>query len=208
MAIDGRRGETPAPAGHGDDGALYTRAVAGDRSAVEALVTRYNDDLTRYVKAKTTATALADDAVAEAWLRFFRHLREAADNPDRALDKPDSIRFWLYRTALNTLRDQFRSSTRQVDLADRATGEAVAMGRTAHHPDELAALEDDERRSMVRDAFAKLGDGCRELLALLTVDPPLPYSEIAELVDRPVGSLGPTRQRCLKELRLKLGVVQ
>lgn len=191
-----------------DDGALYTRAVEGERDAVELLVRRYNDDLTRYVMAKTRATALAEDAVAEAWLRFFRHLAEVAEDPTRALAKPESIRFWLYRTAFNSLRDQFRASSRQSDLADRVTGEAVATGRTAYRPDELAAIEGEERRSAVRKALARLGDGCRELLTLLTVDPPLPYSEVAELVGRPVGSLGPTRQRCLKELRRHLGAIQ
>jgi RNA polymerase sigma factor (sigma-70 family) len=120
--------------------------------------------------------------------------------------KPESVRFWLYRTALNALNDQFRSSSRQSNLADRATSEARVRGETSYQPDELAAIEGEERRSMLRDAFGRLSDRCRELLTLMATDPPLSYHEMAEILGRPIGSLGPTRQRCLKELRRELGV--
>jgi RNA polymerase sigma factor (sigma-70 family) len=189
------------------DGDLYKLAVAGDRDAVEALVTRYQDHLLLAMRAKTTVGPAAEDAVAEAWLRFFRHLRDASARPERALTKPESIRFWLYRTAYNALNDQFRSSSRQSDLAERATVEARAQGRTAYQPDELSALEGIERRSVLRDAFSRLSDGCRELLALLVSDPPLSYADVAELIGRPVGSIGPTRQRCLASLRQQMGAV-
>jgi RNA polymerase sigma factor (sigma-70 family) len=170
------------------------------------LVGRYHADLVLYLKAKTNAHVVAEDAAAEAWLRFFRHIAEVAEDPERAINKPESFRFWLYRIALNAMRSQFRSSTRQSELADRATSEAQARGMTAFEPDELAALEDAERRSAVRAAFTKLGDACRELLTLMAADPPLSYKEIAELTDRPIGSLGPTRKRCLDDLRHHMGV--
>lgn len=189
------------------DGELYKLAVSGDRDAVQALVARHHGDLVLYIKAKTNAHAIAEDAVADAWFRFFRHLKEAAEDPSRALDKPESVRFWLYRTALNSMRDHFRSASRQSDLSDRATSEAQARGMTAYEPDELADLENEERRSALRLAFTKLNETCRELLTLMSADPPLSYKEVAEVLDRPVGSLGPTRQRCLDDLRQHLGAV-
>lgn len=197
----------PRLGGDESDGELYKLAVSGDRDAVEALVERYHGDLVVYVRSKTNVASAAEDAVAEAWLRFFRHLKDAGDDPARALAKPESIRFWLYRTALNALNDQFRSSGRQATLADRATSEARALGRTSYQPDELADLEGEERRSALRAAFRQLGERCRELLALLTSDPPPSYAEISELLGIPVGSIGPTRQRCLASLRQHLGAV-
>lgn len=193
------------PSGSEGDGELYKLALSGDREAARELVDRHHGGLVLYIKSKTTAHAVAEDAVAEAWLRFFRHLKDAAEQPSRALHKPESIRFWLYRTALNAMRDQFRVSSRQADLADRATSEAAAQGMTVYQPDELAGLESDERRSALRAAFSRLGERCRELLTLMSVDPPLSYREIAEIVDRPVGALGPTRKRCLAELRQLMG---
>lgn len=195
------------PDGSEGDGELYKLAVSGNRGAVERLVERHHGDLVLYIKAKTNAHAVAEDAVAETWLRFFRHLKETADNPTRALDKPESVRFWLYRTALNAMRDQFRTSSRQHDLSDRATVEARARGTTAFEPDELANIESEERRTALRAAFARLGETCRELLSLMSADPPMSYREIAEVLDRPIGSLGPTRQRCLAELRGHLGAM-
>lgn len=193
------------PSGLESDGELYKLAISGDRAAAQELVSRYHADLVLYIKAKTNAHAVAEDAASEAWLRFFRHINEVADDPTRALNKPESFRFWLYRIALNAMRSQFRSSSRQSVLSDRATTEAQARGMTSYQPDELAALEGDERRSALRDAFTRLGDSCRELLTLMSADPPLSYQQIGEMIDRPVGSLGPTRKRCLDELRQHLG---
>ncbi len=187
------------------DGELYKLAVSGDRGAVQELVERHHGDLLLYVRAKTSVHGVVEDAVAEAWLQLFRHLRRAAEDPSKALKKPESVRFWLYRTAVNAMNDQFRTSSRQSDLADRVTVEARARGETAFEPDELEGLHGQERRSALREAFGRLSESCRELLALLTADPPLSYAEIAELVGRPVGSLGPTRQRCLEALRRQMG---
>jgi len=50
-------------------------------------------------------------------------------------------------------------------------------------------------------AFAELPPACRRLLLLLLHDPPLPYAEIGEKMGRPVGSIGPSRARCLDKLR-------
>lgn len=200
-------GQMASPNGSETDGELYKLAVSGDRAATQVLVGRYHADLVLYIKAKTNAHAVAEDAAAEAWLRFFRHVNEVAEDPSRALNKPESFRFWLYRIALNAMRTQFRSASRQAELSGRATSEAQARGMTSFQPDELAALENEERRSAIRDAFTKLGEACRELLTLMSSDPPLSYKEIAELTGRPIGSLGPTRKRCLDDLRQHLGAM-
>jgi DNA-directed RNA polymerase specialized sigma24 family protein len=42
---------------------------------------------------------------------------------------------------------------------------------------------------------------CQGLIALLTEDPPLSYAEISARLGIPVGSIGPTRRRCLDKLR-------
>ena len=50
-------------------------------------------------------------------------------------------------------------------------------------------------------AFSTLTERCRSLLRVLMADPPPSYEEVSEAFDMPVGSIGPTRQRCLKSLR-------
>jgi DNA-directed RNA polymerase specialized sigma24 family protein len=58
-----------------------------------------------------------------------------------------------------------------------------------------------EQQSQVRAAIECLGEPCRELLTLLFYADPRPaYSEIAQSLTLPEGSIGPTRSRCLEKL--------
>lgn len=183
------------------DAELYGLAVAGDRGAVRAIAERYHGDLVRHAAAKTNKRAVADDAVANAWLRFFQHLKHAAADPTRAMEKPDSLRYWLLTAVRHALLEIYRSSTRADELVDRVTQEEVAQGRTVYQPDFLARLTTEERRQTMMRAFQQLSEACRELLSLLLLDPPMEYADIAETLGRPLGSIGPTRQRCLDSLR-------
>ena len=73
-------------------------------------------------------------------------------------------------------------------------------------PDEqAAAVEQDlltaERHAALRAALGDLPADCQRLIALLIADPPVPYAEISARLAIPVGSIGPTRRRCLDKLR-------
>ena len=119
----------------------------------------------------------------------------------RALNKPESLRFWLLTATRNSLMEIFRQEKRSDDLTDRVTHEQQATGGLAYQPDYLERLTTDERRRTFMRAFKQLSDACRELLSLLLMDPPMEYAEIASTLDRPLGSIGPTRQRCIDSLR-------
>ena len=59
-----------------------------------------------------------------------------------------------------------------------------------------------EQAQQAREALAGLSERCRRLLGYLFFeDPPLDYAEIARREGLPIGSLGPTRARCLEKLR-------
>ena len=161
------------PDGRESDGELYSLAVSGSKEAIAMLVDRHDATLTMYIRAKTNVSDVADDAVADAWLKFFDHLKKARNNPDETLRKPESVRFWLYRTALNSLRGMFRQAGRQRSLTDRVTTEAVTSGALSYTGDEFERLEISERHEALRKAFGQLSDKCRELLAMLSTDPPM-----------------------------------
>jgi RNA polymerase sigma factor (sigma-70 family) len=58
-----------------------------------------------------------------------------------------------------------------------------------------------EQQSQVRTAIEYLGEPCRDLLIMLFYAEPRPaYSEIAQNLALPEGSIGPTRSRCLEKL--------
>jgi DNA-directed RNA polymerase specialized sigma24 family protein len=76
--------------------------------------------------------------------------------------------------------------------------------------DTVAPLDErmirDEGIARVAAAFNDLAPQCQDLLRLLVADPPLDYETIATIVERPIGSIGPTRARCLERLRRLLEV--
>ena len=74
--------------------------------------------------------------------------------------------------------------------ADEAGGET---------PDDIAA--ERERRSAVRAAVRRLPGRQRNLLSAMLDRPYASYEEIADALEMPVGSIGPTRDRALTRLR-------
>jgi len=73
----------------------------------------------------------------------------------------------------------------------------------------IYTLAEFNRFGLVREvviAFSALGKDCQQLLRLLATEPPLSYEEISEITGRPVGSLGPTRARCIARLKSAMGI--
>ena len=74
----------------------------------------------------------------------------------------------------------------------------------SHLPDVDERLLAEERAQAVRDALSTLPSRSQRLLELLMADPPVSYTEISDQLGVPIGSIGPTRGRCLERLRLVL----
>jgi RNA polymerase sigma factor (sigma-70 family) len=128
----------------------------------------------------------AEDLVQTAWLRFLERSHQLRDE--------SSVGPWLCMIVRNEAR---RLVTRRRTIP---TSEGWDQ-RPADIQSPAAGLVATEQAKALRSAFAKLGEDCRQLLTLVLADPPLSYDEIAVALDRPRGSLGPTRQRCLDHLR-------
>ena len=70
--------------------------------------------------------------------------------------------------------------------------------------DQEQARLDSERDRRIWSVFGTLPERCARLLRVLIASPPPSYAEIAEALDLPIGSIGPTRMRCLRMLRDRL----
>jgi DNA-directed RNA polymerase specialized sigma24 family protein len=81
----------------------------------------------------------------------------------------------------------------------------VRIVATPDRPGDGAELDEallrSERDATIWRAFRGLPERCRTLLRVLMADPPPAYTTVAAALDIPVGSIGPTRQRCLAALR-------
>jgi DNA-directed RNA polymerase specialized sigma24 family protein len=74
----------------------------------------------------------------------------------------------------------------------------------AHEPGVDERLLAHENAQAVRAALARLPGHWRRLVEMLMADPPASYAEISDQLGLPVGSIGPTRGRCMARLRVLL----
>jgi RNA polymerase sigma factor (sigma-70 family) len=170
--------------------ALLTRANDGDQQAWNAIVDRYTNLLWSVARGHRLGTADAADVVQTTWLRLVEHLRE--------IREPDRLTAWLITTAR-------RESLRLVGIA-RREDVGGADDLAANMPDERdgpvdAGLLLDERDALLWHCFGQLNERCQQILRALMASPPPSYAEVSSALELPVGSIGPTRGRCLDRLR-------
>lgn len=153
------------------------------------LVDRFTPKLYAVARSFRLDEATAADLVQTAWLRLLDRGGQIRD--------PESIGPWLAMVVRNEAR-KLVTRSRTVAVDD------VEILDDGHEPDPASALVGQERRAALTSAFARLGAECRQLLTLLMVEPAIPYVDVAAAIGRPVGSIGPTRKRCLTQLRALL----
>jgi RNA polymerase sigma factor (sigma-70 family) len=159
----------------------------GDESAWNEIVQRYSGRLWAVARAQGLSAELAADVVQTVWLALL-------DNPAR-IRKAESIRFWLATVARH---EAIRVSRSQRRLGDDAPLPYLAETSA---PLERERVETLDQLDALRVALTRISARCRELLHLLYADNVFSYQEIADLLGRPIGSLGPQRARCLEDLR-------
>ena len=167
---------------------LVAAVRGGDRQAWDALVERYAPLIWSICRRYQLSPADTEDVGQTVWLRLVNQLD--------VIREPAALPGWL---ATTTRRECVR-----VQCAARGAN-AVAFA-VANLPDERAEaaeqeLLDTERHAALRAAFAQLPLAGQRLIAMLIADPPLPYAEISARLGIPVGSIGPTRGRCLDRMR-------
>ncbi len=181
-----------------DAGALVRMAAGGDERAWAVLVKRFSGLVWSVARLPGLGTADVEEVFQTTWLRLTEHIGR--------LKEPDRVGAWLATTArheaLKAIRARQRTSPTDdldtLDAGDEHTPEAVVL-----------ESEDDAARTArlrrIWAAFQQLPSRCQGLLRVLVATPPLPYTDIAAMFGIAVGSIGPTRGRCLRRLRELLG---
>jgi RNA polymerase sigma factor (sigma-70 family) len=168
---------------------LVTRARAGDQQAWNALVERYAPLVWSLCRRYQLGGADAADAGQNVWLHLVDQLGNIRD--------PAALPGWL---ATTTRRECGRV------LRARRSPPAVVVLDAENIPDQHTGLAEHEllvaeRHAALREAFTDLPSRCQRLIGMLTDDPPAPYAKISAELGIPIGSIGPTRSRCLDMLR-------
>jgi len=172
---------------------LVRQASRGDRSAWERLVDQYSRLLWATTRDFRLAENDAADVVQGTWLRLLEHI-------DR-IEYPERIGSWLATTARHECLRHLAAGKRVMVVQDDHDAFSEAVG---HQPDVDERLLAEERAQAVRAAVSTLPSRSQQLLELLMADPPVSYTEISDQLGVPIGSIGPTRGRCLERLRLAL----
>jgi len=176
----------------GDNAELVRRAADGQRSAWDALVALHADRVWSVARAFRLPQADAEDVFQNTWLNLVTHL-------DR-IREPDAVGAWLATTARNECLGALRRAARQVPAGDQADLDS---------PDPVSSEVDSgvlasEREAELWSAIGGLSERCQRLLRVLLADPTPSYEDVSSTLDMPVGSIGPTRARCLQHLRAGL----
>lgn len=176
---------------------LVASATAGDTTAWTVLVTRFSPLVWAVVRGHGLRNADAEEVFQTTWLQFAEHLSR--------IKEPSRVSAWLATTArheaIRVRRLQARVTlTTDFDRLDRAgpdTPEQAVLDT-----EDLA--EQAQQVRAVWAAFGLLSARCQQLLRLLTATPPVSYTDIGTMMGMAIGSIGPTRARCLQRLRDQL----
>jgi RNA polymerase sigma factor (sigma-70 family) len=171
---------------------LVHRAAAGESWAWERLVDQYSRLIWAITRDFKLVESDAADVAQVTWLRLLENIHK--------IENPDRVGSWLATTARNECLRCLANRKRVVLAED----EDVLQGAAPAGPEIDERLLLEERAEQVREAMTRLPLRWQRMLDMLMADPPASYAEISDQLGLPVGSIGPTRSRCLARLRVLL----
>ena len=168
-------------------------ALSGSRDAWNGIVDEFAQSVWSWARSQGLTREEAEDVSQTVWYRL-------KDKGDTIRD-PRTLPGWL---ATTTRREAIRVAKRRHNTIETSVLEAVPEP-VYETTNPVVIAEANELEVKLVDAFARVRPVCRELLSLCW-DERYSYTEIADVLGRSVGSIGPTRQRCLDELRKLAGI--
>jgi RNA polymerase sigma factor (sigma-70 family) len=169
-------------------GACLVRARDGDTVALGEIVRELNPLLWHVARGAGLTAEESADVVQTSWLELLRRLHE--------IRSPQALTSWLV-TATR------REAWRMRKLARRQAPDGASQLESVADPDPGPGerLLTDERDRVLWRHVQQLPGRCRELLRVVAQVARPDYATVAEALGMPIGSIGPTRGRCLAKLR-------
>jgi RNA polymerase sigma factor (sigma-70 family) len=170
---------------------LFRAYRSGDEASMGELVALLTPILWHTVRAQRLDRESAEDVVQSTWLALVRGAASIAD--------PQALLQWLIVTAK---RESWRVAKRadRVEPKDFDDDDVVTAPRDL--PEERVLRSDDDNR--LWEHIAQLPERCQALLRVIAFADRPDYAAVAKSLGMPIGSIGPTRGRCLAKLRLQL----
>jgi RNA polymerase sigma factor (sigma-70 family) len=172
-------------------GALFAQFRAGDDARMGELVALLTPILWHTVRAQNLDATSAEDVLQSTWLALVRNTEGIAD--------PRAVLQWLIVTAR---REAWRVAKLDRRAEPRDFENDVIVAPEKHSPEH--SVVEQAGRSQLWKNISLLPERCRELLRVIAFADRPDYAAVASALGMPVGSIGPTRGRCLAKLRAQL----
>jgi RNA polymerase sigma factor (sigma-70 family) len=163
------------------------RAAAEPGETPACVVRRLTARIRAVARAHRLPAHDVEDVVQLTWLRLLEHGRD--------IREPAALGAWLHTTARRESLRVLHEAARLQPVADDALAEPVAA------PGADDELEQREAAAVLARAIDALPARQRALMGALLADDGPSYAHIAHRLDMPIGSIGPTRARCMDRLR-------
>lgn len=188
---DGRGGSVRPDHVWADAAEAFGQWVSGDAAGLDDLVGVMTPVLWHVVRAYRLPQDAAEDVVQTTWLALVRHRASIAD--------PAAVGGWLCTTARREAWRVGAAGSRSAPMTDEDLAPRLPEQQSA----EATAVEHDER-DRLWEVVDQLPERCRRLLRIVAFENRPDYARLATELGMPVGSIGPTRGRCLAKLRVSL----
>lgn len=184
-----------APTASGDlwDAAArdFARWRSGDAGGLDDLVALMTPVLWHVVRAYRISPELAEDVIQSTWLALVRRRDTIEDE--------QAVGGWLTMTAR---RAAWRVGSRTAK--DVSVDPTDLEPHTPTEPSAESAVVEDDERSRLWQAVSRLDERCQRLLRVVAFEQRPDYAALSSDLQMPMGSIGPTRGRCLAKLRTVL----
>ncbi|MDF2663591.1 MAG: hypothetical protein K0Q94_6382 [Paenibacillus sp.] len=175
-----------------EDEACMRELAEGRHSALDAIMYRHHRALSGFVSRAVADEQLAEDIVQDTFVTVLRQAKRGF--------VPDRFKPWLYKIAINLCKDHWKKASvrREMPVSDDSAALHSGMpGGTINLFDRQI-----ERQWMV-EALNRLSPSFRIVLYLRFYQD-MTYSEIAETLDLPVGTVKTQLFRGLRKLEALL----
>ena len=167
---------------------MLQRAARGDEAAWRAIVETYSPRVYGLVKAQCGNHDLAEEITQSAFCTIVAKLPAYAE-----VGKFES---WLFRIAMNRLRDEMRRRKRQAISVE----EQSLIGLAGEQPsEEPPSASDDPQIQQLRAAMARLSESDQRIIYLRHYGG-LSFKQIADVLGEPLGTVLARQHRALKKL--------
>lgn len=176
-----------------DPAELVAGLAAGQEQAWREFIDSYGSLIYAAASKLDLSPGRRDDLFQETCLRAMSSIHTLKD--------PERLASWVYTIAYRLGVDALRRERPEVVVEDLdVVADEHQLDEPEDHP--LSQLEHLESVAHLMDAMGALDIRCRNLLSALYLEEPRPsYEEISARAEMPIGSIGPTRARCLGKVR-------